>query len=72
MPPISILPQKKTLATDMKNMQLGWIKMRDAQCKIEAYVGDITSTGASEKKICLIRMTIQRSNELDIIAEKLH
>lgn len=46
--------------------------MRDAQCKIEAYVGDITGTGLSEKKICLIRMTIQRSNELDIIAEKLH
>jgi uncharacterized protein YecT (DUF1311 family) len=57
------------VATDLKAMQLGWIKMRDAQCIVEALTANLANAIETRGKICTIRLTSQRAAELDAIAD---
>lgn len=46
----------------LKDMQVGWIKMRDAQCLFKSM--NTGSAAAQVGVMCEIEMTIQRENEL--------
>ncbi|UOG92883.1 MAG: DUF1311 domain-containing protein [Candidatus Thiothrix sulfatifontis] len=59
----------RNVAADLKNMQLGWIKMRDAQCTVEAMTANLANGMENRAKTCKIRMTSERTAELDAIAD---
>jgi uncharacterized protein YecT (DUF1311 family) len=46
----------------LKDMQVGWIKMRDAQCQFKSM--NTGSAAAQVGVMCEIEMTVQRENEL--------
>ena len=55
--------QKKLL----KNMQLGWIKMRDAQCELN--MRNTGSNAALAGMVCEVILTQKRADELEIMLE---
>ncbi|WP_028489656.1 lysozyme inhibitor LprI family protein [Thiothrix lacustris] len=61
----------RNVANDLKTMQLGWIKMRDAQCIVEALTANLANGMEYREKTCKIRMTTERTDQLDAIADKL-
>ena len=48
----------------LKNMQLGWIKMRDAQCEFQSFNSAGGGGAALTAMRCEIEMTMQREKEL--------
>ncbi|EIJ35802.1 lysozyme inhibitor LprI family protein [Thiothrix nivea] len=48
----------------LKKMQLGWIQMRDAQCDFESRNSAGGGGVAQTAMRCIIRMTMQRDEEL--------
>jgi uncharacterized protein YecT (DUF1311 family) len=59
----------RNVAADLKAMQLGWIKMRDAQCIVEGLTANLANAIETRGKTCTIRMTSQRAAELDAMAD---
>lgn len=51
----------------LKKMQLGWIQMRDAQCDFESHNSAGGGGAAQTAMRCIIRMTMQRDEELQNI-----
>lgn len=48
----------------LKDMQLGWIKMRDAQCEFQSFNSAGGGGAALTAMRCEIEMTMQRDKEL--------
>lgn len=57
-------PEKLNL---LKEMQLGWMKMRDAQCDFAAH--NTGSNAALAGSICVVKLTQQRADEIEEMAK---
>ena len=60
-------PQNKKA---LKSVQQSWLKFRDASCELTLTLGSASSHKEEMMNSCLVKMTIKRNEELEVLIEE--